>query len=285
MATLIDGRAVAKELNQRTAERVAELAKKNIIPGLAVILVGNDPASKIYTNMKNKKAEELGIHSILATYPENVSQEELVHDIRELNTDDSIDGIMIQEPLPDHLDGKALIDEIAPNKDVDGFHPFNVGNLFNNVPGNYPISCTPRGIMTLLNHYNVDLQGKLAVVIGRSILVGKPMIALLTNANATVIATNHYTDDLASLTRQADIVVAAAGVKHLVTGDMIKPGAIVIDVGIHREADHKLTGDVDFASVEPVAAKITPVPGGVGPMTIATLMEQTVDLAEWRRNG
>lgn len=285
MAILIDGRSVAKKVNEETAQRVKRLATNGVIPGLAVILVGEDPASKIYTRMKDKKAKELGIHSILSVYPEDVQQDELLHDIQRFNEDDSIHGILIQEPLPSHINGNELLNAINPAKDVDGFHPFNVGRLYNDINEKYPVSCTPRGIMTLLKHYQVPLEGARAVVIGRSILVGKPMAALLENANATVTVANSHTKNLAELTQQADILVVAAGIKHLVTGSMVKKGATVIDVGIHRLADKSLTGDVDFVTVEPVAGKITPVPGGVGPMTIATLMEQTVDLTEWSTNG
>lgn len=285
MATLIDGRTVAKEVNENTAERVKRLASEGIVPGLAVILVGNDPASKIYTRMKDKKAKKLGIHSVLSIYPEDIRQDELLHDIRQFNADENINGILIQEPLPKHLDGDELLNAIDPGKDVDGFHPFNVGCLYNNVDANYPVSCTPRGIMTLLRQYQVNLDGARAVVIGRSILVGKPMAALLENANATVTVANSHTKNLTELTKQADILIVAAGVKHLVTGKMVKEGAVVIDVGMHRLADKTLTGDVDFDSVAPVAKMITPVPGGVGPMTIASLMEQTVDLTEWSHNG
>ncbi|MBB1063738.1 bifunctional methylenetetrahydrofolate dehydrogenase/methenyltetrahydrofolate cyclohydrolase FolD [Limosilactobacillus fastidiosus] len=285
MATLIDGRTVAKEVNKNTAERVKRLANEGIVPGLAVILVGDDPASKIYTRMKDKKAKKLGIHSVLSTYPEDIRQDELLHDIRRFNADENINGILIQEPLPKHLDGDKLLNAIDPGKDVDGFHPFNVGCLYNNVNVNYPVSCTPRGIMTLLKHYRVKLDGARALVIGRSILVGKPMAALLENANATVTVANSHTQNLTELTKQADILIVAAGVKHLITGEMVKQGAVVIDVGMHRLADKTLTGDVDFDSVAPVAKMITPVPGGVGPMTIASLMEQTVDLTEWSHNG
>lgn len=282
---LIDGRAVAKEINANTAERVKRLANDGIIPGLAVILVGEDQASKIYTRMKDKKAKELGIHSVLSVYPDDVRQDELLHDIRRFNEDETINGILIQEPLPKHLDGSVLLNAIDPRKDVDGFHPFNIGCLYANANENYPVSCTPRGIMSLLKHYQVQLEGAHAVVVGRSIIVGKPMAALLDNANATVTVVNRHTKNLSEITKQADILIVATGVKHLVTGEMVKKGAVVIDVGIHRLADKSLTGDVDFESVAPVAGLITPVPGGVGPMTIATLMEQTVDLTEWRKNG
>jgi methylenetetrahydrofolate dehydrogenase (NADP+)/methenyltetrahydrofolate cyclohydrolase len=285
MAILIDGRAVAKETNNNTAARVVALANKGIVPGLAVLLVGNDPASKIYTRMKDRKAQKLGIHSVLSVYPEDVQQEELLHDIQRFNEDEQINGILIQEPLPAHLDGNELISAIDPTKDVDGFHPFNVGCLYNNIKRNYPVSCTPRGIMTLLKRYQVPLDGARVVVVGRSILVGKPMAALLENANATVTIANSHTKNLAEITKHADVLIVAAGVKHIIKGEMVKKGATVIDVGIHRLPDKTLTGDVDFNSVAPVVGMITPVPGGVGPMTIATLMEQTVDLTEWSHNG
>ena len=285
MTTLIDGRAVAKEINENTAHRVSRLANDGIIPGLAVILVGEDPASKIYTRMKDRQAKKLGIHSVLSVYPNDVRQEEVLHDIRRFNEDEMINGILIQEPLPEQLDSSELIKAIDPSKDVDGFHPYNVGLLYSNADQNYPVSCTPSGVMTLLRRYQVKLTGARAVVVGRSIIVGKPMAALLENANATVTITNSHTENLGDITKQADILIVAAGVKHLITGDMVKPGATVIDVGIHRQADKSLTGDVDFDSVKSVAGLITPVPGGVGPMTIATLMEQTVDLTEWRQNG
>ena len=248
-------------------------------------MVGDDPASLIYTRSKDRKARQLGIHSILKRYPSDIDQQTLLGEIADFNADDAIDGIMIQKPLPSHLNETELINAIDPAKDADGFHPLNVGRLFDNQPGHYPVSCTPRGIMRMLTEYKVPLAGARAVVVGRSILVGKPIAALLTNANATVTLTNSYTHDLGALTREADILIVAAGVEHLIHQQDVKPGAVVIDVGMHRMDNGKLTGDVDFAGVEPVAGMITPVPGGVGPMTIASLMAQTVDLAEWRHNG
>lgn len=285
MAQLLDGRSLAKVVNAETKQRVAALNDRHITPGIAVIMVGDDPASMIYTRNKEKKARQLGIKSVLKHYPIDIDQASLIDEITALNNDDSIDGIMIQKPLPKQLDETALIDAIDPAKDADGFHPLNVGRLFDNQDGHYPVSCTPRGIMRILRHYQVPLSGARAVVIGRSILVGKPIAALLTNADATVTLTNRHTKDLKELTREADILIVAAGITHLIHQADVKPGATVIDVGMHRLENGKLTGDVDFDDVEPVAGQITPVPGGVGPMTIASLMAQTVDLAEWRRNG
>ncbi len=285
MAQLLDGRSLAKVVNAETKQRVAALNDRHITPGIAVIMVGDDPASMIYTRNKEKKARQLGIKSVLKHYPIDIDQASLINEIAVLNNDDSIDGIMIQKPLPKQLDETALIDAIDPAKDADGFHPLNVGKLFDNQDGHYPVSCTPRGIMRILRHYQVPLSGARAVVIGRSILVGKPIAALLTNADATVTLTNRHTKDLKKLTREADILIVAAGITHLIHQADVKAGATVIDVGMHRLDNGKLTGDVDFDDVEPVAGHITPVPGGVGPMTIASLMAQTVDLAEWRRNG
>lgn len=285
MAQLLDGRSLAKVVNAETKQRVAALTDRHITPGIAVIMVGDDPASMIYTRNKEKKARQLGIKSVLKHYPIEIDQASLMNEIAALNNDDSIDAIMIQKPLPKQLNETELIDAIDPVKDADGFHPLNVGKLFDNQTGPYPVSCTPRGIMRILRHYQIPLSGARAVVIGRSILVGKPIAALLTNADATVTLTNRHTKDLKKLTREADILIVAAGITHLIDQADVKPGATVIDVGMHRLDNGKLTGDVDFDDVEPVAGHITPVPGGVGPMTIASLMAQTVDLAEWRRNG
>ena len=285
MAQLLDGRSLAKVVNAETKQRVAALTDRHIIPGIAVIMVGDDPASMIYTRNKDRKARQLGIKSVLKHYPIDIDQASLINEIKALNNDDSIDGIMIQKPLPKQLNETELIDTIDPAKDADGFHPLNIGKLYDNQAGHYPVSCTPRGIMRILRHYQVPLSGARAVVIGRSILVGKPIAALLTNADTTVTLTHRHTKDLNKITREADILIVAAGIPHLIHQADVKPGATVIDVGMHRLDNGKLTGDVDFADVEPVAGHITPVPGGVGPMTIASLMAQTVDLAEWRRNG
>lgn len=285
MGTVIDGRHLAAELNQATANRAAKLAARGIKPGIVVILVGDDPASLIYTRNKHRRAAKMGIRSVLKKFPADVDQATVMAAIDQYNQDDTIDAILVQEPLPAHLDGLAITNAIRPDKDIDGLHPTNLGKLYANQPGNYPVACTPRGIMAMLRHYQVKLAGKRAVIVGRSILVGKPLAALLTNADMTVTITNRHTPNLRAVTRQADVLVVAAGQPGLITAADVKPAAVVIDVGINRLPSGKLTGDVDFASVQDVASLITPVPGGVGPMTIASLMAQTVDLAEWRQHG
>ena len=286
MTTIIDGKALAKKINAQTKELVAQLKEKqNIIPGIAVVIAGDDAASLIYTRNKHNKAIKLGINSFLKKFPADVSQDELLAEIEKLNNDDTIDAILVQQPLPPQLDPEVITNAILPAKDVDGLNPLNLGKLFANQHGNYPVACTPRGIMRMLAEYNIDLQGKNAVIVGRSILVGKPLLALLNNANATVTMAGRSTSDLSALTKTADILIVATGVPNLIKATDVKSGAVVIDVGINRLSDGKLTGDVDFAAVRAKAQAITPVPGGVGPMTIATLMEQTVDLAQWRHHG
>ena len=285
MATVIDGRQLATKLNQATAKRTAKLATRQITPGIVVILVGDDPASLIYTRNKHRRAEKMGIRSVLEKFPADVDQATVMAAIDRYNQDDTIDAILVQEPLPAHLDGLAITNAIRPDKDIDGLHPINLGKLYANQPGHYPVACTPRGVMTILRHYNVELAGKHATLVGRSILVGKPLAAMLDNANATTTVVNRYTPNLSKVTRQADILVVAAGSPHLITREDVKPGAVVIDVGINRLPSGKLAGDVDFKDVRDIASLITPVPGGVGPMTIASLMAQTVDLAEWRQHG
>ncbi len=285
VATIIDGKALAKKVNAQTQERVAKLKKQNITPGIAVVLAGDDPASLIYTRNKHKKAIKLGINSILKKFPTDVSQEELLAEIDRLNNDDSIDAILVQQPLPAQIDPEVVTSAILPEKDVDGLNPLNLGKLYANQRGNYPVACTPRGIMRMLTEYGVNLEGQNAVIVGRSILVGKPLLALLNNANATVTMAGSKTVNLPSLTRSADILIVATGTPYLIKKTDIKLGAVVIDVGINRLSNGKLVGDVDFENVKERAKAITPVPGGVGPMTIATLMEQTVDLAQWRHHG
>ena len=286
MTTIIDGKALAKKINAQTKELVAQLKEKqNIIPGIAVVIAGDDAASLIYTRNKHNKAIKLGINSVLKKFPADVSQDELLAEIEKLNNDDTIDAILVQQPLPPQLDPEVITNAILPAKDVDGLNPLNLGKLFANQHGNYPVACTPRGIMRMLAEYNIDLQGKNAVIVGRSILVGKPLLALLNNANATVTMAGRSTSDLSALTKTADILIVATGVPNLIKATDVKSGAVVIDVGINRLSDGKLTGDVDFAAVRAKAQAITPVPDGVGPMTIATLMEQTVDLAQWRHHG
>ena len=281
MATIIDGKQLAAQLNATTAQRVAQLKQQGIVPGIAVILVGDDPASVIYTRNKERKAKKLGIRSILKRFPADARQSEVLQTIREFNDDDTINAILVQSPLPDQLDETTLVQAIDPAKDVDGFHPVNVGKLYANEEGNYPIPCTPRGIMTMLSQYQVPIAGSNAVIIGRSNLVGKPMLSLLTNANATVTMINHLTADPQYYTKNADLLIVGVGQPKFLGANDVKTGATVIDVGINRQADGHLVGDVDFDEVAKLADKITPVPGGVGPMTIATLMQQTVDLAEW----
>ena len=286
MTTIIDGKALAKKINAQTQKLVAQLKEKqNITPGIAVVIAGDDAASLIYTRNKHNKAIKLGINSVLKKFPADVSQDELLAEIEKLNHDDTIDAILVQQPLPPQLDSEVITNAILPTKDVDGLNPLNLGKLFANQHGNYPVACTPRGIMRMLAEYNIDLQGKNAVIVGRSILVGKPLLALLNNANATVTMAGRSTGDLSALTKTADILIVATGVPNLIKETDVKPGAVVIDVGINRLSNGKLTGDVDFEAVKTKAQAITPVPGGVGPMTIATLMEQTVDLAQWRHHG
>lgn len=286
MTTIIDGKALAKKINAQTQKLVAQLKEKqNITPGIAVVIAGDDAASLIYTRNKHNKAIKLGINSVLKKFPADVSQDELLAEIEKLNHDDTIDAILVQQPLPPQLDSEVITNAILPTKDVDGLNPLNLGKLFANQHGNYPVACTPRGIMRMLSEYNIDLQGKNAVIVGRSILVGKPLLALLNNANATVKMAGRNTGDLSALTKTADILIIATGVPNLIKALDVKPGAVVIDVGINRLSNGKLTGDVDFEAVKTKAQAITPVPGGVGPMTIATLMEQTVDLAQWRHHG
>ena len=286
MTTIIDGKALAKKINAQTQKLVAQLKEKqNITPGIAVVIAGDDAASLIYTRNKHNKAIKLGINSVLKKFPADVSQDELLAEIEKLNHDDTIDAILVQQPLPPQLDSEVITNAILPTKDVDGLNPLNLGKLFANQHGNYPVACTPRGIMRMLAEYNIDLQGKNAVIVGRSILVGKPLLALLNNANATVTMAGRSTGDLSALTKTADILIVATGVPNLIKETDVKPGAVVIDVGINRLSNGKLTGDVDFEAAKTKAQAITPVPGGVGPMTIATLMEQTVDLARWRHHG
>lgn len=286
MAEIIDGKTVAKNVRAAVATQAALLRNQGVVPGLAVILVGDDPASEIYVRNKERAAVKVGVNAQTITYPATITQAELVAKIEALNSDEDIDAILVQSPLPGHIDERVIQDRIAPEKDVDGFHPENIGRLYANRGGYYPIANTPRGVMTLLKAYNVDLYGVNALVIGRSILVGRPMLALLEQRNATVTLAHRYTPtkELQRYLSQADVVVVAAGVPGLVQGTNLKPGATVIDVGINRLADGALVGDVDFSSAEKVAGKITPVPGGVGPMTIATLLQTTVELAAIHHN-
>ena len=277
-AQIIDGKALAEELRQSFKARVEALAASGQRPGLAVVLVGEDPASQVYVRNKVNACQAVGMHSEKIIYAATVDPEIVLKKIAELNADPAIHGILVQLPLPGHFDEEAALAAIAVDKDVDGFHATNVGALAQGNPRFIP--CTPYGVMKIFEKGRIDLSGKEAVVIGRSNIVGKPMALLLINAGATVTVCNSRTKDLAGHTRRADILVAAVGKPRFVTADMIKPGAVVIDVGINRLPDGKLCGDVDFAGCLEVAGQITPVPGGVGPMTITMLLANTIEAAE-----
>lgn len=277
-AQIIDGKQTSAKLRQSIYDKVAELKKKGVNPGLAVIIVGDDPASRTYVNNKKKACAECGIYSEEYALPAETQEKELLELIGVLNGRSDINGILVQLPLPKHISEDKVILAIDPSKDVDAFHPQNVGAI---MTGDYEfLPCTPAGVMALLEEYGIDVSGKNAVVIGRSNIVGKPQAMLLLHKNATVTICHSRTKDLAEVTRQADIVVAAIGKLEFVTKDMIKPGAVVIDVGINRNAEGKLRGDVAFDEVKDVASYITPVPGGVGPMTITMLMQNTLRAAE-----
>ena len=277
-AKLIDGKAVSAELRGQMKAEVAALAEEGITPGLAVVLVGEDPASQVYVRNKEQACEELGIYSEKYLLPAQTTQEELLALVDKLNGKPDIDGILVQLPLPGHLDEKAVIAAISPEKDVDAFHAQNVGKI---MIGNYKfLPCTPAGVMELLRAAQVEVSGRECVVIGRSNIVGKPMAMLLLHQNGTVTICHSRTRDLAEVTRRADILVAAVGKAKFVTADMVKQGATVIDVGMNRDENGKLCGDVDFDAVCEVAGAITPVPGGVGPMTITMLMKNTIAAAK-----
>ncbi len=279
-AQLIDGNALSRQLRADVARRAAALTARGHQPGLAVILVGDDPASAVYVRNKVKACADSGVHSVLEKYDATLTEAELLARIEALNADPAIHGILVQMPLPKHIDPHKVIESIATAKDVDGYSVLSAGELMTGLPGFRP--CTPYGCMKLIETTGVSLRGKHAVVIGRSNTVGKPMALLLLQANATVTVCHSGTPDLAHHTRQADVVVAAVGRRDTLTGDMVKPGAIVIDVGINRNDEGKLCGDVDFASASQVAGWITPVPGGVGPMTITMLLVNTIEAAERR---
>lgn len=283
-AQIIDGNRIAASLRVQIRERIdARMEKGQRIPGLAVILVGDDPASSVYVAHKRKDCGEVCFGSHSFDLPAETSEEELLTLIDSLNADIAIDGILVQLPLPPHIDTKKVIERIRPDKDVDGFHPYNIGRLALRAPTLRP--CTPRGIMILLEGLGIPFKGMHAVIVGASNIVGRPMGLELLLAGSTVTTCHRFTRDSASLARQADIVIAAAGKPGLVTADWIKPGAIVIDVGINRTAEGKLTGDVDFATVREIAGWITPVPGGVGPMTRAVLLQNTLDAADLHDAG
>ncbi|MDP2233328.1 MAG: bifunctional methylenetetrahydrofolate dehydrogenase/methenyltetrahydrofolate cyclohydrolase FolD [Actinomycetota bacterium] len=276
MARTIDGTLVAAKIKSEVAEQVASLVERGVRPGLAVVLVGDDPASHSYVRMKEKDCEEVGILSRDLRRPAQTTQTELNDLIDQCNSDPSIHGILVQLPLPAHLDEEAVLARISREKDVDGLHPTNLGRLVRGIQA--PRACTPWGVMKMLEHYGIDPAGKRAVVVGRSSIVGKPMALMLLEANATVTVCHSKTQDLPGVCREADILIAAVGRPEMVTAEFVKPGAVVIDVGINR-TDKGMVGDVDYASVEPMASAITPVPGGVGPMTRAMLLANTVAAA------
>ncbi|MGB3880478.1 MAG: bifunctional methylenetetrahydrofolate dehydrogenase/methenyltetrahydrofolate cyclohydrolase FolD [Diaphorobacter nitroreducens] len=278
-AQLIDGNALSRQLRTEVAARTAALKDRGITPGLAVVLVGDNPASQVYVRNKVKACEDVGFHSVLEKYDASMTEEQLLARVEALNNDPSIHGILVQLPLPKHIDDHKVIEAISPLKDVDGFHVASAGALMVGEVGFK--ACTPYGCMKMLESIGMkDLRGKHAVVIGRSNIVGKPMAMMLLAANATVTVCHSGTADLAAMTRQADVVVAAVGKRNVLTADMVKPGAVVIDVGMNRNDEGKLCGDVDFEGVKQVAGYITPVPGGVGPMTITMLLVNTLEAAE-----
>ena len=274
MAKLIDGKAVSASVRAQVAEEVEQLKQQGVTPGLAVVIVGDDPASRTYVNNKKKACAQTGIYSEEYALPATTTQEELMELIETLNNKKDINGILVQSPLPNGLDEEAVVEAIVPEKDVDAFHPFNVGRIMIGDPVFLP--CTPAGIMELIKLSGIEVAGKECVVVGRSNIVGKPQALLLLAANGTVTVCHSRTKNLAEVTRRADILVAAVGKAHIITADMVKPGAVVIDVGMNTLPDGKLTGDVDFEQVAKVAGAITPVPGGVGPMTITMLLRNTI---------
>ena len=277
-AQKIDGNALSQKLRAEVTLRTTALKAKGITPGLAVILVGENPASQVYVRNKVKACEDSGLHSILEKHPASLTEAALLNRIKALNQDTSIHGILVQLPLPEHIDAQKVIEAISPAKDVDGFHIASAGALMTGMPGFWP--CTPSGCMKMLESIGYELKGKHAVVIGRSNIVGKPMALMLLQKNATVTICHSATQDLKAITLQADVIVAAVGKRNVLTADMVKPGAVVLDVGMNRNEEGKLCGDVDFAGVEQVAGYITPVPGGVGPMTITMLLINTLEAAE-----
>ena len=277
-AQTIDGNALSRTLRTQVAERAAALKARGVTPGLAVVLVGDNPASQVYVRNKVKACEDSGLHSVLEKYDASMTEDALLARVEALNADPTIHGILVQLPLPGHIDAQKVIEAISPAKDVDGFHIASAGALMTGMPGFWP--CTPYGCMKMLESIGYGLKGKHAVVIGRSNIVGKPMALMLLQKNATVTVCHSATQNLKALTLQADVLVAAVGKRNVLTADMVKPGAVVIDVGMNRNDEGKLCGDVDFAGVSQVAGWITPVPGGVGPMTITMLLVNTLEAAE-----
>lgn len=279
-AKIIDGKAIAASIRQKMVDEVAQLKKEGIVPGLAVVIVGDDPASKVYVGQKEKGCAQIGIYSEKHTLPADASEEELLALVSKLNMDDKINGILVQLPLPKQIDEKKVLYAINPAKDVDGFHPENIGKIV--VGEDVFLPCTPHGIMVLLEHTGIDLKGKEAVIVGRSNIVGKPISLMLLSKSATVTICHSKTKDLNFHTKRADVLVAAVGKPEMIKGDMVKDGVIVIDVGVNRLESGKLVGDVEFESVSKKASAITPVPGGVGPMTITMLLKNTIKAARMR---
>jgi methylenetetrahydrofolate dehydrogenase (NADP+)/methenyltetrahydrofolate cyclohydrolase len=277
-AQLIDGNALSKQLRAQVAADTAALKAKGLTPGLAVVLVGDNPASQVYVRNKVKACEDAGLHSVFEKYEATMTETDLLARVKALNNNASIHGILVQLPLPSHIDTQKVIEAISPAKDVDGFHIASAGALMTGMPGFWP--CTPYGCMKMLESIGYDLKGKHAVVIGRSNIVGKPMALMLLQKDATVTVAHSRTQNLKALTLQADVIVAAVGKRNVVTADMVKPGAVVLDVGMNRNDEDKLCGDVDFDGVKEVAGYITPVPGGVGPMTITMLLVNTLESAQ-----
>lgn len=277
---ILDGKALSNQIKIELKKQSVALNEEGITPGLAVILVGDDAASQTYVKMKEKACEEAGVYSIIHKMPSTISQEKILETIRMINLNPNIDGVLVQLPLPKHIDTTKIIEAIDPKKDVDGFHPFNVGRLVAGLDSFVP--CTPLGVMRLLKAYNIDPKGLDACVVGASNIVGKPMMNLLLNAFATVDICHVFTKNLKEHTKKADLVIVGVGKQNLISEDMIKEGAIVIDIGINKTQEGKLVGDVDFEHVAPKCSYITPVPGGVGPMTIAMLLENTIKAAQNR---
>jgi len=278
--TLIDGKALSNKILNNIASEVEILEKKGVVPGLAVILVGDDPASHTYVSMKEKACKKAGFYSIVHKMPGTITQNEITETIKMMNENPRIDGILVQLPLPKHIDTTEILEVIDPKKDVDGFHPYNMGRMVEGLDSFIP--CTPLGVMEMFKEYDITLEGKDVCVVGASNIVGKPMAALLLNANATVTTTHIYTKDLKKHTKNADIIIVGVGVPGLIKADMVKEGAIVIDIGINKLDNGKLVGDVDFDEVSKKCSYITPVPGGVGPMTIAMLLQNTLKSAKRR---
>lgn len=278
MATIMDGKALSLKLKEQMKQRIAQLKQQGINPKLVVVLVGDNSASQVYVRNKHKSCGEVGIESEVITMPEQTTQQELLEVVERLNQDETVDGILVQLPLPKQIDEKTVLRSILPEKDVDGFHPVNVGLL--SIGDECFAPATPSGIIAMFQEYGIDIAGKNCVVIGRSNIVGKPMAALLLKNNATVTICHSKTEDLASYTRCADVVIVATGCRHTLTAEMVKEGAVVVDVGMNRNEQGKLCGDVDYEEVKEKASFITPVPGGVGPMTITELLENTIQAAQ-----